>query len=342
MARLDFTKIARNALIAIYMIFVAGAVVRTTGSGMGCPDWPMCFGRLIPPTSESQLPENWKEDYAKRQAEKTEKFAKYFDGCSCSLPDELRAEAESLRNDKSRLDDVKFNVAQTYTEYINRLVGAVSGIFVFLMLILSFRFWKTDRIMVWLCLLQVFLIGFQAWMGSIVVATNLVPWVITLHMVMGLIIIALQIYIITRSKKESDQTSSNPTVFYLLIGVTVVSMAQVIMGTQVRQEIDVLSEVLASRSQWIEQLSSIFKVHRTFSLLVIGLNGWLIYRMYQLQLNWKWGKWLLSILILEVISGIVMAYFNIPVAMQPVHMLMASLMFGIQFYLLIRFSGKRA
>src|SRR3954466_8739046 len=99
-----FIFLTQLTLVFVFLVIIAGSVVRATGSGMGCPDWPKCFGKWVPPTDVSQLPADYKEVYA----------------------GEHHAVAE-------------FNALNTWTEYLNRLAGAILGILIFLQFIFSFR-----------------------------------------------------------------------------------------------------------------------------------------------------------------------------------------------------------
>src|SRR5436190_16371894 len=96
-------------LVMVFVVILAGGVVRMTQSGMGCPDWPTCFGRWIPPTSVDQLPANYKELYA----------FKYV--------------------------DQSFNPYHTWIEYINRLLGALLGVLLLIQLLWSLKFWNSNR-----------------------------------------------------------------------------------------------------------------------------------------------------------------------------------------------------
>ena len=112
------------------------------------------------------------------------------------------------------------------------------------------------------------------------------------------------------------------------------SLTQIYLGTQVRQEIDVLSKAVANRSDWIEQLSTMFEFHRSFAIVILLINGYLIYKLrdrFPKAMNL-----LIGVLLLEVLSGIIMAYFSVPKAAQPTHLLLSTVMFGVHSYILCR------
>ncbi|HET7009251.1 MAG TPA: heme o synthase [Anaerolineales bacterium] len=48
-------SLALAAAVCLYLLIVVGAIVRVTGSGLGCPDWPLCYGRLLPPLRTDAL-----------------------------------------------------------------------------------------------------------------------------------------------------------------------------------------------------------------------------------------------------------------------------------------------
>ena len=121
-----YRRMAWITIAAVYFLILVGASVRASGAGMGCPDWPTCFGSWVPPTSEAQLPENYQEIYA-----------------------------------ELGYADTRFNVVKTWTEYANRLVGVSIGFMIFLTALFSWACREHDTSIFKASVAAFLMVGFQ-------------------------------------------------------------------------------------------------------------------------------------------------------------------------------------
>lgn len=288
-----FLRFSKIVFVFIFLVIMAGAVVRMTQSGMGCPDWPKCFGSWIPPTDASQLPNNY-ESYLKKQD-----------------------------------IDHSFNVFHTWTEYINRLLGALLGFLLLIQFIWSLKlFWKSNRKIVWFSLGILLLTGFQGWLGKRVVDANLATVKITTHMLVALLIALLALVIIhlqgNNEKKIASKKLKNITLLTIVL-----LLVQIALGTGVREQIDHISKQLnyEAREYWIGKLDYVFYIHRSFSLLVAIFCLYIYMQVKKSGVRLFSNSLMLCCVIAVILLGVVMAYFSIPAAAQPLHLLFSSLLF---------------
>lgn len=298
---------------------------------MGCPDWPKCFGRWIPPSSVSDLPSNYKEVYAAYRQKKNIRFAKYLSTLG------MKETGERILNNPVVLQENDFNPTKTWIEYLNRVVGVVIGFLIFAVFVVSLRFWKGDTRLTVVAAITFLLVGFQGWLGSFVVSTNLTPWTITIHMFLALVIVALLIYLVHQSSYEKEIESSLG--FWWLTACMGVLLVQILLGTQVREAIDQVSTAVA-REAWISNLGTEFIIHRSFSWIVLILHVGLIARLYKTEGSKSFALTLILLILGTILSGMGMAYFAVPAFLQPLHLLLATVTFGLQFAFLLRLNRR--
>ncbi len=327
------------SLVLVYLVIAAGSIVRMTGSGMGCPDWPKCFGYIIPPTERSQL--EWKPEHT------------YKKGEVIIVEESLRVAPRDFTTEKNfteenwepytKHDYAIFNPIHTWIEFINRLLGALAGLATLLLFVFSLFKLKKDRLLSVVSFLIVLGMGFQAWLGKTVVDSNLLPYKITLHMIMALLLVLLLIFLLERNLTIIKPIKSNYTLKVAVAVGLFLTLVQIGMGTQVRQFVDEQMKYwgLEVASQWLSSPPFIFYFHRSFSLLVIAVHGLIAYQLFQNKQLPLVFKFVLILIGLEVVTGIVMYYFDFPFSSQPLHLILASLLFGAQSFFMIRLIKQR-
>ncbi len=288
-------KAAKITLILVIGLILVGAIVRSSGAGMGCPDWPTCFGQWIPPTSVDQLPSNYQEIYK--------------DHGYGTMP---------------------FNATKTWTEYVNRLLGVLIGISILITWILTLIHSKKNPKINLNATLILILVIFQGWLGAYVVKSNLTPIIITAHMVIALLITLLLVLLIAQSTDKTQLRQKTKGERALLRILLIALSVQLILGTQVREQIDQIMNygIEFPRSAWIPSLNVAFPIHRSFSIVLLLLSTLLIRKRIQIQSIKEKGYPLIICLTLTILTGISMAYAGIPAYIQPLHLLFSTLTFS--------------
>ena len=329
----QFNLLVKISLVLIYLVIIAGAIVRMTGSGMGCPDWPKCFGYLIPPTEKSELIFTSFHDY-----NKGEMIILNSEKLYSATNDFKSNEAIDLNNwslfDKH--DYVVYDPLHTWVEYINRLIGALAGIPILLFTLISVYYWRDYKYLTLISILTVLGMGFQAWLGKTVVDSNLAPYKITIHMLMALVIVGLILSLIIHTKKS--KSVNNKLFKNLIIFSITLTLIQVVLGTQVREFVDEKVKLIGyDKANWLTDVPIKFYIHRSFSIIVLIVNFYLLYLNKKLRLGFNKVNYIILLIGVEILTGILMYYFDFPVLSQPIHLVIATIIFGLQFYILLEY-----
>ena len=293
-----FTTFQTLALLTTgitYLLILVGGLVRASGAGLGCPDWPKCFGSWIPPASVAELPPGF--------------------------------------------DPSQFNATLMWTEYLNRVLGVIVGLLIFATLVAAFRQHRRTPRIVWPTLAAFLLVGFQGWLGGVVVEHELAAWIVTVHLLVALVIVSLLLYATlyaffgTRVSPPRSSTVRGPLVWssFALILLTLV---QVTLGAQVRGGVDDALIHGTPRARALASVGTFDTWHRETAVVVLGLTFvvlLIVWTRYARERPLVDVAWLVVGLVMAQVGiGLWMAYWALTPAAQVAHLTVSSLILGAE------------
>jgi cytochrome c oxidase assembly protein subunit 15 len=303
-----FFRLSFFVTLWTYLVIYLGGLVRVCGAGLGCPDWPKCFGRWIPPTSVSQLP--------------------------------------------PEIDPGLFNFTLAWIEYINRLAGMILGLLIAAIAITAIvKFRRKPGILI-PSILAGLLVAYQGWQGGQVVASELKPFLVSLHLGVAFIIASLMVLITTRAyylafpaEQETDKASKMKLWAAILWLITLV---QVVLGTRIRGGIELVAEKfpLFSKTDWLAAVGALQYIHYFLGIVILILTFLLVYKIlktvsggWTIRRQVTWG--MIAAIALQIIIGTVLITSDLPQLMQLFHLWMAGLFAGLILILYISFGKGR-
>ncbi|MDA0709371.1 MAG: COX15/CtaA family protein [bacterium] len=301
-----FQKTAFTTLAATLVLIAVGSLVRVSGAGLGCPDWPRCWGCWFPPSGIDQID-----------------------------PAYLAQRGISIED---------FNPTKMWIEYLNRLVGVTIGLLVLVTFIRSLPYRTTQPRIFWGALLAVFLVGFSGWLGGQVVQSGLKPGMITLHMVSAILLLCVLIYIVflavpvpTQLQVSLDIRTRLLRLSALLFGVIALQM---LLGTQVREAVDpyIKNSEGIDRAAWMTTIGWIDHIHRSFTWLVLGAAGSLLYTVHKRGIKGFFRLLThanIALIVAQTFFGIALAYGGLPHLFQVLHLFSAALLISSIFALVL-------
>jgi cytochrome c oxidase assembly protein subunit 15 len=360
-----FQRLALTAYICVEALLFVGAAVRASGSGLGCPDWPFCYGCWMPPTTAADIDFN-KLDLAKFRA----KAARLGRDPSTITVESLRA---------------SFDPVATWVEYLNRLTSLPVGVSVLILMVasvvtcpmtrreksvvaavLSFlaaliyiKFGAIEMLFAIAISLIVVTVAsalalprkipvisfsstaallfvlINAWLGARVVLSGLKPGTITVHMALAILLLCVLVYTAWRGTETPWSVAAPGQAFrrgrmiaFVLFGLVVM---EGIMGSQVREMTDELAMRHAGeqRALWVAELEQtwVYLIHRSFSWLLLGCAAGFaaLIRKAQGRLRWL-EKGIVVLVVAQMVLGVILAHAGILRVVQILHIGLSSVL----------------
>ena len=334
-----FRRIGLFTCSSVFLLFLLGALVRATGSGMGCPDWPKCFGLYAPPTCECQLPKNYEQVFQEKRHKKVAKFLKTLRTFG------FNEKADLIEKDKNLYSQEKFDPTKAWIEYINRLFGVLAGLFAVIFIALAFLNKSLKKTRLWASIGFIMLI-LNAWLGSIVVATNLLPGIVSFHFLLSFLCLFGFIMAIHKAGPIFRLHNQDNNKVWLILWFVI--FAEVILGNWSREQVDMLransSLFLNGNSNEILNylgMDWLFVVHRYVPgiILIVALVKYVRSRSLNAYKSNHWF-WIALICFMQICLGAIHIVYVVPKWTQIAHVVLGSGLLTYSFLVWLSFKKE--
>ena len=185
-----FRNIALFATLLALVVVVMGAYTRLSDAGLGCPDWPGCYGHLLGvPESSSEI-DQANKDFPERAVE----------------------------------------VGKAWKEMIHRYLAEGLGLLILVMAFIAIKNRRDTNQALWLPIILVGLVIFQGLLGMWTVTLLLKPVIVMLHLLGGLTILVLLWWLVLQASTEQTISRSTPLTSILAVGLLLLGIQILLGG----------------------------------------------------------------------------------------------------------------
>ena len=283
----------------IFLIFVGG-LVRAAGAGLGCPDWPKCFGMWIPPTDVSQLPS----------------------GFDASLFNPWLTWIEYI----NRLIGV----------VIGLLIVATFGLSFRYRTSKPTIFWASLAALV-LVIFQGWLGGqvVETELSEWLITAHMVVAMIIVNILLYAAFSATESVF-----SSALPRGERKLFFWLGIALMASTMIQLWFGTQVREAVDHITNNSPdlARSTWLAAIGTKHFVHRSFAwlpLLIGAFLTWKVVKGRSSPIVTKLSVLVLALILFQIVLGVGLNYLGMPPTFQILHLTFFAILVCAEFLFLL-------
>lgn len=291
-----FQKWALATTIATYMLIFVGGMVRASDAGLGCPDWPECFGRMYPPLSAEQLPADIDPatfDFQLAWIEYINRLVGVVIGFLI-----LGTLTLAIRNHRKT----------------PRVLYPTAAAFVLVL----FQGWLGGQVV-------------ESELNPLHITAHLVmAWIIV-----SLLLYATVNGFYPDSAPFAGMSQQRRTLGNIALLLLFLTLIQAGLGANVRGELEVIEKDYPelARADWIHEVGLVDVLHRSFSWLILAVLAWLNFYVWR---RLEGNKRLLStttiattaLVFVQIFAGIGLAYAGLPPVLQALHLIAGSLLLG--------------